>query len=87
MTKNEVVALIRQKMKDAKLNYEWSLDTKRYDDSSWYSGIYRGLQDALQVIGMLDNEHNRLKSSLPTSYPSGANAQRAYRNKYDESLV
>ena len=87
MTKNEVVALIRQKMKDAKLNYEWSLDTKRYDDSSWYSGIYRGLQDALQVIGMLDNEHNKLKSSLPTSYPSGVNAQRAYRNKYDESLI
>ena len=87
MTKNEAVALIRQKMKDAKLNYEWSLDTKRYDDSSWYSGIYRGLQDALQVIGMLDNEHNRLKSSLPTSYPSGANAQQACRNKYDESLV
>lgn len=87
MTKNEVVALIRQKMKDAKLNYEWSLDTKRYDDSSWYSGMYRGLQDALQVIGMLDNEHNRLKSSLPTSYPSGVNAQRAYRNKYDESLT
>lgn len=64
MTKNEAMALIRQKMKDAKLNYEWSLDTKRYDDSSWYNGIYRGLQDALQVIGMLDNEHNRLKSSL-----------------------
>ena len=87
MTKNEVVALIKQKMKDAKLKYEWSLDTKRYDDSSWYSGMYRGLHDALQVIGMLDNEHNRLKSSLPTSYPSGVNAQRAYRNKYDESLI
>lgn len=87
MTKNEVVALIKQKMKDAKLKYEWSLDTKRYDDSSWYSGIYRGLQDALQVIGMLDNENNRLKSSLPTSYPSGVNAQRAYRNKYDDSLI
>ena len=64
MNKNEAMALIRQKMKDAKLNYEWSLDTKRYNDSSWYNGIYRGLQDALQVIGMLDNEHNRLKSSL-----------------------
>ena len=64
MTKNEAMALIKQKMKDAKLNYEHALDTKRYDDSSWYNGIYRGLQDALQVIGMLDNEHNRLKSSL-----------------------
>ena len=64
MTKNEAVALIKQKMKEVKLNYKWSLDTKHYDDSSWYNGIYRGLQDALQIIGMLDNEHNRLKSSL-----------------------
>lgn len=64
MTKNEAMALIRQKMKDAKLNYEHTLDTKRYNDSHWYNGIYRGLQDALHVIGMLDNEHNRLKSSL-----------------------
>jgi hypothetical protein len=87
MTKNEIVALIRQKMKDAKLNCEIALAKREFDEYSWYDGIQRGLQDALQVIGMLDNEHNRLKSSLPTSYPSGANAQQAYRNKYDESLV
>lgn len=87
MTKNEAVALIRQKMKDAKQNYEIALAKREFDECSWYKGIQRGLQDALQVIGMLDNEHNRLKSSLPTSYPSGVNAQRAYRNKYDESLI
>ena len=64
MTKNEVVALIRQKMKDAEKNYEIALANKRFDDCSWYNGIQRGLQDALQIIGMLDNAHNRLKSSL-----------------------
>lgn len=64
MTKNEVKALIRQKMKDAEKNYKISLAERRFDDCSWYNGIQRGLQDALQVIGMLDNEHNRLKSSL-----------------------
>ena len=64
MTKNEAVALIRQKMKDAKKNYEIALVKREFDECSWYNGIQRGLQDALQVIGMLDNEHNRLKSSL-----------------------
>lgn len=64
MTKNEAKALIRQKMKDAEMNYKLSLEQRRFEECSWYSGIQRGLQDALQVIGMLDNEHNRLKSSL-----------------------
>lgn len=64
MTKNEAVALIRQKMKNAEKNYEIALVKREFDECSWYNGIQRGLQDALQVIGMLDNEHNRLKSSL-----------------------
>ena len=64
MTKNEAAALIRQKMKDAKENYEIALEKRKFDECSWYDGVQRGLQDALQVIGMLDNEHNRLKSSL-----------------------
>lgn len=64
MTKNEVAALIRQKMKDAEKNYEIALVKRKFNDCTWYDGIQRGLQDALQVIGMLDNEHNRLKSSL-----------------------
>lgn len=64
MTKNEAAALIRQKMKDAEKNYEIALVKRKFDDCTWYDGIQRGLQDALQVIGMLDNEHNRLKSSL-----------------------
>ena len=64
MTKNEAAALIRQKMKDAEKNYEIALVERKFNDCTWYDGIQRGLQDALQVIGMLDNEHNRLKSSL-----------------------
>jgi hypothetical protein len=51
-------------MKNAEKNYEIALANKSFDECSWYNGIQRGLQDALQVIGMLDNEHNRLKSSL-----------------------
>ena len=64
MTKNEATALIRQKMKDAEKNYEIALVKRKFNDCTWYDGIQRGLQDALQVIGMLDNEHNRLKSNL-----------------------
>ena len=64
MTKNEAAALIRQKMKDAEKNYEIALVKRKFNDCTWYDGIQRGLQDALQAIGMLDNEHNRLKSSL-----------------------
>lgn len=64
MNKNEAAALIRQKIKDAEKNYEVALFNRSFDDCSWYNGIQRGLQDALQVIGMIDNEHNRLKSSL-----------------------
>jgi hypothetical protein len=64
MTKNEALALIRQKMKNAEKDYKIALVKGEFDDCSWYKGIQRGLQDALQVIGMLDNEHNRLKSSL-----------------------
>ena len=64
MTKNEAVALIRQKMKDAKKNYDIALAKGRLDECSWYNGVQIGLQDALQVIGMLGSEHNRLKSSL-----------------------
>ena len=64
MTKNEAIALIRQRMKDAKKNYDTALADSRFDECCWHGGVQRGLQDALQVIGMLGNEHNRLKSSL-----------------------
>lgn len=64
MTKNEVKALIRKKMDTAEKDYLEDLVKRDFDNCSYYQGVKRGLQDALQVIGMLDSEHNRLKSSL-----------------------
>ena len=64
MTKNEAKALIRKKMESAEKDYLESLVKGEFDNCSYYQGIHRGLQDALQVIGMLDSDHNRLNSSL-----------------------
>ena len=64
MTKNEVKALIRKKMDAAEKDYLEALVKRDFETCSYYQGVKRGLQDALQVIGMLDSEHNRLKSSL-----------------------
>jgi hypothetical protein len=70
MTKNEVKALIRKKMETAEKDYLESLTKhnfnakNRFDECAYYLGVKQGLQDTLQVIGMLDSEHNRLKSSL-----------------------
>ncbi len=64
MTKNEVKALIRKKMELAEKDYFESFAKKDFDNCTYYQGVHRGFQDALQVIGMLDSDHNRLKSSL-----------------------
>ena len=64
MTKNEVKALIRKKMEFAEKDYFESFAKKEFDNCTYYLGVKQGLQDALQVIGMLDSDHNRLKSSL-----------------------
>ena len=64
MTKNEVKALIRKKMDFAETDYFESFAKKDFENCTFYQGGHRGLQDALQVIGMLDSDHNRLKSSL-----------------------
>ena len=64
MTKNEAKALIRKKMETAERDYLKSFAKKEFENCTYYQGIKQGLQMALQVIGMLDSEHNRLKSSL-----------------------
>lgn len=64
MTKNEVKALIRKKMDATEKDYFESFAKKDFENCTFYQGVHRGLQDALQVIGMLDSDHNRLKSSL-----------------------
>lgn len=48
----------------AEKDYYESFAKKDFDNCTYYQGVNRGLQDALQVIGMLDSDHNRLKSSL-----------------------
>ena len=64
MTQNEVKALIRQRMKDAEKEAEFAMRKREFEVSDWYHGKMKGFQEALQIIGMLNNEHNRLKSSL-----------------------
>ena len=64
MTKNEVKSLIRKKMESAEKDYFESLAKGEFNNCAYYQGVHRGFQDALQVIGMLDSDHNRLKSSL-----------------------
>ena len=42
-------------------------------------------KDLLEAIEDMPSEK---KNNFPTSsYPSGANAQQAYRSKYDESII
>lgn len=50
-------------IESAKKDYFGSFMKKDFENCTYYQGIHQGLQDALQLIGMLDNEHNRLKSS------------------------
>ena len=64
MTKNEVKALIRKKMETAEKDYFKSFAKEEFENCTYYQGVAQGLQAALQVIGMLDSNHNRLKSSL-----------------------
>ena len=64
MTKNEAKALIRKKMETADRDSFEYFAKKDFENCTYYQGIKQGLQMALQVIGMLDSEHNRLKSSL-----------------------
>ena len=64
MTKNEVKTLIRKKMETAERDFFEFFAKKEFEECAYYRGVKRGLELALQVIGMLDNDHNRLKSSL-----------------------
>jgi len=56
MTKEECMALLKRRKKD--------MDEERAlfkDSDSWYDGIQRGIDMALEIIGMLGNGHNRIK--------------------------
>ena len=58
MTKNEILALLNVKIKEAKeiLNQNHGHNTDAW--SSYYSGIARGLEDAKSIFGMLDKPNN-----------------------------
>ena len=58
MTKNEILALLNVKFKEAK-----EISTQNHGPipdawSSYYSGIARGLEDAKSIFGMLDKPNN-----------------------------
>lgn len=61
MTKEECMELIRKRIskceKEKMKEMEDFIRTKRSEfesNTSWYEGIKRGLQDALEIIGMID---------------------------------
>lgn len=60
MTKNEIIALLNTKIKDAKeiSNQNHGHNTEAW--SSYYSGIARGLEDAKSILGMLDKPNNKV---------------------------
>ena len=58
MTKEECMKLIREKI--SKCEEEKIKDSVRthcrgyVSNDSWYEGVKRGLQDALEIVGMID---------------------------------
>ena len=63
MTQNEVMALIRNRITDAEYKEQIENLKKHTKNASYYRGLQEGLAMANQIIGMLGNHHNRLKSS------------------------
>ena len=59
MTKDEAKALVKQRIKNAEKNESIAFDNKEYDVADWYSGMARGYRKALEIIGMIGNDHNR----------------------------
>jgi hypothetical protein len=62
MTQNEVMALIRNRITDAEYKEQIEILKKQTKNASYYRGLQEGLAMANQIIGMLGNHHNRLKS-------------------------
>ena len=59
MTKDEAKALVKQRIKNAEEKEKCAFDKKEYDVADWYSGMARGYRETLEIIGMIDNDHNR----------------------------
>ena len=59
MTKEECMTLIRKRISECETDRvkdnERTATNKGYvSNDSWYEGIKRGLQDALEIVGMID---------------------------------
>ena len=52
MTKDEVMALIERKIKDAKIEAKIFVG-----NDSYYAGIQEGLRQAREIVGMLDKNN------------------------------
>lgn len=55
MTKEQVMNLLNKKIENAEEN------RKRYTNcDEYYYGVIEGLKQAKEIVGMLDNENNRI---------------------------
>ena len=61
MTIDEVKILLGRKIDEAEIDRLKALARKEWEVETYYSGVKEGLQQAKQVIGMLDSDHNHLK--------------------------
>jgi hypothetical protein len=59
MTKDEANALIKQRIKETKEISRLAYEDFNYESGDWYDGWTRGLKEALEIIGMIGNDHNR----------------------------
>lgn len=61
MTIDEVKILLGRKIDEAEINRLQSLRLRNWANAEYFSGVKEGLQQAKQVIGMLNSNHNHLK--------------------------
>lgn len=61
MTKEEIISILKQKKlnaeEESKKQHKGTLNQTAI--SSFESGIARGIEIAISIIGMLDNKHNK----------------------------
>ncbi len=64
MEKNKIIALLKERIASTQAEYDRQNDLynkdKRYGkpDWSWYDARIKAFNEALELIGMLDNKHN-----------------------------
>jgi hypothetical protein len=56
MTKERAIELIRGRMEKYKHDHENRIGYTG-DCDEWFEGVQRGLKDALEIVGMIDNNN------------------------------